>query len=43
MGGLLIGLLVIVGLIVVVAIMVIGIYNALVGLRNQVDNAWSQI
>ena len=43
MGGLLIGLLVIFGLIVVVAIMVVGIYNALVGLRNQVDNAWSQI
>lgn len=43
MGGLLIGLLVIVGIGVVVAIMVIGIYNALVGLRNQVDNAWSQI
>ena len=24
-------------------IFVIGIYNSLVGLRNQVDNAWSQI
>ncbi len=43
MGGALIGLLVIVGIIVVVAVMVIGIYNALVRLRNQVDNAWSQI
>jgi LemA protein len=27
----------------VVVIAVIGIYNSLVGLRNQVDNAWSQI
>jgi len=26
-----------------VAIVIIGIYNALVRLRNQVDNAWSQI
>ncbi len=43
MGGALIGLLVIIGIIVVVAVMVIGIYNALVRLRNQVDNAWSQI
>ena len=43
MGGALIGLLIIVGIIVVVAVMVIGIYNALVRLRNQVDNAWSQI
>ena len=43
MGGLLIGLLVIAGIGVVVVIMVIGIYNALIGLRNQVDNAWSQI
>ncbi len=43
MSGLLIGLLVPVAIIVVVAVMVIGIYNALVRLRNQVDNAWSQI
>ena len=42
-GGLLIGLLVPLGIIVIVAIFVIGIYNTLVRLRNQVDNAWSQI
>ena len=36
--------LIIVGVIVVLVIFfVIGIYNALVRLRNQVDNAWSQI
>lgn len=29
--------------VVLVAVFVIGIYNALVGLRNQVNNAWSQI
>lgn len=35
---------IIVGVIVVLVILfVIGIYNALVRLRNQVDNAWSQI
>lgn len=28
---------------IVLAVMVIGIYNALVRLRNQVENAWSQI
>ena len=39
-GGVLVGLLIIVG---VVVLLVIGIYNSLVGLRNQVDNAWSQI
>ena len=33
-----------VGIVVVLlALFVIGIYNSLVGLRNQVDNAWSQI
>jgi len=31
------------GLIVLVIFFVIGIYNALVRLRNQVDNSWSQI
>lgn len=36
-------LLIVLGIIVVVAVMVVGIYNALVRLRNQVDNAWSQI
>ena len=41
--GILIGLLVPLGILVIVAIMVIGIYNALVRLRNQVENAWSQI
>ncbi len=30
-------------IVVVIAVAVIGIYNSLVGLRNQVDNAWSQI
>ena len=43
MGAGLIGLLMIFGFIGVVAILVIGIYNTLVRLRNQVDNAWSQI
>ena len=43
MGGMLIGLLVIIGIFVVLIMMVIGIYNGLVRLRNQVDNAWSQI
>lgn len=43
MGGALIGLLVIVGIGVLVVLFVVGIYNALIRLRNQVDNAWSQI
>jgi len=43
MSGALIVLLVFVGLLVVLALLVIGIYNALVRLRNQVDNAWSQL
>ena len=30
-------------LVVIVVVTVIGMYNSLVGLRNQVDNAWSQI
>jgi len=30
-------------IVVVAVLFVIGIYNSLVGLRNQVDNAWSQI
>jgi LemA protein len=29
--------------VVLLVLFVIGIYNSLVGLRNQVDNAWSQI
>ncbi|MFT5233705.1 MAG: LemA protein [Candidatus Krumholzibacteriia bacterium] len=36
-------LLIILGLIVVAAIWVIGIYNSLVGLRNQVKEAWAQV
>jgi len=30
-------------LVVLLVLLVVGIYNSLVGLRNQVDNAWSQI
>lgn len=36
-------LLILGGLVVLVVLMVIGIYNGLVRLRNQVKNAWSQI
>ena len=36
-------LIVIVVIIVLVAFYLISIYNSLVGLRNQVKNAWSQI
>ncbi len=36
-------LLVILGLIVLAVIFVIGIYNSLVGLRNQVKEAWAQV
>jgi len=36
-------LLILLVLLVMVIIYVIGAYNGLVGLRNQVDNAWSQI
>ena len=43
MGGALVGMLVLIGLFIVGFLLVIGIYNALVRLRNQVDNAWSQI
>jgi len=43
MGPALITLLIILAAIVVLALFVIGIYNALVRLRNQVDNGWSQI
>ena len=41
--ALLIALLIVLGIIVLVVLFVIGIYNALVRLRNQVDNSWSQI
>ncbi len=36
-------LIIIVAVVVVLLILVIGIYNALIRRRNQVDNAWSQI
>ena len=36
-------LLVILGLLLLIVLFVIGVYNSLVRLRNQVDNAWSQI
>lgn len=36
--------LIVIGVVLVLLVVfVIGIYNSLVGLRNQVDNAWSQI
>ncbi|MFB3908749.1 MAG: LemA family protein [Candidatus Eisenbacteria bacterium] len=37
------GVLVIVALVVLLAVIAIGIYNSLVGLRQRVKNAWSQI
>jgi len=37
------GMLIALGLVVLVVLAVIGIYNGLVRLRNQVRNAWSQI
>ena len=43
MGAVPIALIVIVVVLVLIVLFVIGIYNALVRLRNQVDNAWSQI
>ena len=43
MGSALIVLGVFLVLAVIVALIVIGMYNSLVRLRNQVDNAWSQI
>ena len=43
MAGVLIALGVIFGLFVLLALFAIGMYNSLVRLRNQVDNAWSQI
>ena len=38
-----IGLIVVLVFVVVVGLFIVGIYNALVRLRNQVENAWSQI
>ena len=37
------GVYILIGIIVVLAFVLIGMYNSLVGLRNQVKNAWSQI
>ena len=36
-------LFIVAGVLVVLIVFVIGIYNALIRLRNQVDNSWSQI
>lgn len=36
-------LLIVLGIIVILVFMVIGIYNSLIRLRNQVKNAWAQI
>lgn len=38
-----IGLMIVLGIVVVAGVMGIGIFNSLVGLRNQVKNSWSQI
>jgi len=35
--------LIVLGIIVLLILFIIGIYNALIRLRNQVDNSWSQI
>jgi len=43
MPGALITVVVFVGIVALLLLAAIGIYNALVRLRNQVDNAWSQI
>ena len=43
MGAAAIALIVILIVLVLLVLFVIGIYNALIRLRNQVDNAWSQI
>jgi LemA protein len=43
MAGTGIALIVILAVLFLIVLFVIGIYNALVRLRNQVDNAWSQI
>jgi LemA protein len=39
----LIVVLIVVGLPLLIILFVVGVYNALIRLRNQVDNAWSQI
>jgi len=43
LAGSIIALIIIAAILVLLIIFVIGIYNALIRLRNQVDNAWSQI
>jgi LemA protein len=43
MGAALTVMAVIIVVLFLLIVFVIGVYNALVGLRNQVDNAWSQI
>ena len=43
MGGAAIALLVVVGLIVLIVLWLVGTYNGLIRLRNQVENAWAQI
>jgi len=43
MSALLIVLVFIIGVPLLIILFVIGVYNALIRLRNQVDNAWSQI
>jgi len=43
MGTAMIILLIIIALFVLTVLFIIGVYNSLIGLRNQVDNAWSQI
>ena len=37
------GLIIVIAVIVILAFWIIGMYNGLVRLRNQVKNAWSQI
>jgi LemA protein len=39
----LVALIVVLGILALLAMILIGIYNGLVGSRNQVDNAWAQI
>lgn len=43
MPGISLALLIAIGIVVLLIFYLISIYNALVALRNQVDNAWSQI
>lgn len=43
MGGGLIGTLVIIGVLVLIVMWVVGMYNSLVRLRNEIENAWAQI